>query len=638
MQLTNEIYDVDQNHYFQYENDLPNLVLPMVSDKDTKIFEEISSKYVPLMKSHSYEILPAYMYHLHTQSIYAMVGKTYDYSLYHNLYEIPNFQKMLNDISTFCRQWIRHHLYLSTYRLYDGCENHFRINAFEFSVNSDKTLKLAFNNKIVETLPEIDFGFKSYGYGSYLTQEKPASYAFEHFNFDSFIVFGQRSAHELFHTTFHTSFNEYTAMFLDYYFPRFDSELKSELNNMISTSKQIQIAKNTFFGAPSSSLSKGAYKEFFKLLDKHVLSLALKSFGFNLDIYHYNFVAKNYNQIAELEQTSPNLLPMINHLRHSNHYLLAINPDVPILKQIHDLFKKDNIEPKVWRYIANSKISINSYLSHFSISYYNNLIRPLTFVNAPMNLSYFKTYVTLRRHKYSLLELCERLICNSKINQKMANRIIQLTLEQSVIAKKKSVLKEYVNNTLMQLSDYLDAVFRDENHDLLPKDHTFTWVKLTKLVHEYHERVIEQQRPKHNFIYFSLIDDFTFNDVAIRQIANTDEIYHEGKALHHCVYSYDDRCANGTAFIFSMISENSRSTAHFSLDLNDKSFVLIQHRSYCNQKPTKAHSEAMKQLSRHFASAVSNLDLNVLKEHVQINYMNLASVVFENNDFRDVPF
>lgn len=638
MQLTNEIYDVDQNHYFQYENDLPNLVLPTVSDKDTKIFEEISSKYVPLMKSHSNGILPIYLDYLHTQSMCAMLGKKYNQSLNYHLYEISNFQKMLNDISTFCRQWIRHNLYLSTYRLYEGDKNHFRINAFEFSVNPDKTLKLSFHNKIVETLPEIDAGFESHGYGIYPNREKAVASAFEHFNYDSFIVFGQRSAHSLFHTTFNTSFNEYIAMFLDYYFPRFDSELKSEIKDMVYNSKQFQIAKNTFFGASCNSLAKGAYKGFFQLLDKHVLSLALKSFGFNLDMYHYNFVATHYKQIAELEQTSPKLLPMIKHLQHPNYFLYTVDPDVPILKQIHDLFKQYNIEPKVWRYIANSPISVNAYLSLFRISYYNDAIRPLTLINSPMNLSYFKSYITLRRHKYSLLELCERLISNSKINQKTANRIIQLTLEQSVIAKKKSVLKEYVNNSLIQLTDFLDAVSRDQYDDLLPKDHTFTWVKLTKLVHEYHERVIEQQRPKHNFRYFSLLDDFTFNDVTIRQLANTDEIYHEGKALHHCVYSYDDRCANGTAFIFSMISENSRSTAHFSLDLNDKSFVLIQHRSYCNQKPTKAHSEALKQLSKLFASAVSNLDVNVLKEHVQINYMNLASVVFENDDFRDVPF
>jgi len=73
----------------------------------------------------------------------------------------------------------------------------------------------------------------------------------------------------------------------------------------------------------------------------------------------------------------------------------------------------------------------------------------------------------------------------------------------------------------------------------------------------------------------------------IRELLTSDELYEEGKAMHHCAGSYVHSCANGTNAIFSLAKYSEEETdrmATIQIELATKQ--IIQAAKKCNARTT----------------------------------------------------
>lgn len=75
---------------------------------------------------------------------------------------------------------------------------------------------------------------------------------------------------------------------------------------------------------------------------------------------------------------------------------------------------------------------------------------------------------------------------------------------------------------------------------------------------------------------------FSFNGLTITPARNEHELYLEGKLLGHCVHSYSNRHANGKTAIFFIRKQDEPETPYFTLELDEKSFKVLQNRGYKN--------------------------------------------------------
>ena len=68
----------------------------------------------------------------------------------------------------------------------------------------------------------------------------------------------------------------------------------------------------------------------------------------------------------------------------------------------------------------------------------------------------------------------------------------------------------------------------------------------------------------------------------IRAVEDDDELYAEGKILHHCVYSYADRHCSGTTAIMVIRHEDKPDEPYFTLEFGEKELKVRQNRGLRN--------------------------------------------------------
>lgn len=84
--------------------------------------------------------------------------------------------------------------------------------------------------------------------------------------------------------------------------------------------------------------------------------------------------------------------------------------------------------------------------------------------------------------------------------------------------------------------------------------------------------------------------------IEITQLVTEGELRQEGAEMNHCVSNYFREVIHGYSLIFSLRSQDSRSTLEIHPPLNDSSFSIIQHQSFANRMPDEEHLVAGKLL------------------------------------------
>jgi len=82
----------------------------------------------------------------------------------------------------------------------------------------------------------------------------------------------------------------------------------------------------------------------------------------------------------------------------------------------------------------------------------------------------------------------------------------------------------------------------------------------------------------------------------IKELLTTEELWEEGKAMHHCVASYSNYCSNGTSAIYSMTSQTDEGVMErmVTIEVKVANKQISQIRKVCNAKP---NSEDMRIIS-----------------------------------------
>ncbi|MBA7634563.1 hypothetical protein ES703_42149 [subsurface metagenome] len=70
----------------------------------------------------------------------------------------------------------------------------------------------------------------------------------------------------------------------------------------------------------------------------------------------------------------------------------------------------------------------------------------------------------------------------------------------------------------------------------------------------------------------------------IEEILNSKDLADEGKAMKHCVYSYDERIASGKVSIWSLQKDSERK---LTVEVENSSRTIVQAREKYNRLPDK---------------------------------------------------
>lgn len=75
---------------------------------------------------------------------------------------------------------------------------------------------------------------------------------------------------------------------------------------------------------------------------------------------------------------------------------------------------------------------------------------------------------------------------------------------------------------------------------------------------------------------------FESDGLMIRPVRTPEELYLEGSTLHHCVYSYLDRHANGSTAILLIRHVDDPQSPFYTLELNERNMAVVQNRGLRN--------------------------------------------------------
>ena len=146
-------------------------------------------------------------------------------------------------------------------------------------------------------------------------------------------------------------------------------------------------------------------------------------------------------------------------------------------------------------------------------------------------------------------------------------------------------------NQLSDLTDFLEAKRLEENKFTV-MGFGYTLKSLLDKMRDWHY-ALRRLKVLGSFSWDGFpIDDHVFEKLnehkkvitwRIHQIKNTKELSAEGTAMHHCVFSYKDRCIKGTCSIWSLTSEDMGvSKRRVTIEVNDYGRI-IQARGFANR-------------------------------------------------------
>ena len=103
----------------------------------------------------------------------------------------------------------------------------------------------------------------------------------------------------------------------------------------------------------------------------------------------------------------------------------------------------------------------------------------------------------------------------------------------------------------------------------------------------WHEAIAKCEAAKSNYkIPAAWYPAHQVNGYQIVPLDSTEKLWKEGRAMHHCVGSYDSRVASGKCYIYSVRQGDNR-IATIELARKDGKVVPQQIRAACNDEPPK---------------------------------------------------
>lgn len=93
-------------------------------------------------------------------------------------------------------------------------------------------------------------------------------------------------------------------------------------------------------------------------------------------------------------------------------------------------------------------------------------------------------------------------------------------------------------------------------------------------------------------LFYAKIDTSSIESCTIKELVTQLELIEEGNVMHHCVSGYFRKILNGESRIFSIITENDRTTLEVSLHTNE----IVQHSGLSNKRPHKDNINIAKQI------------------------------------------
>ena len=137
---------------------------------------------------------------------------------------------------------------------------------------------------------------------------------------------------------------------------------------------------------------------------------------------------------------------------------------------------------------------------------------------------------------------------DARFPRSVAERILRLALEQSLVAKKRHRLNRFIAE---ELSLVEDALLADGATVNLPRQLSWGW--LMRYQAAWHElQHAEMLTAQQGIQWDSALAEFTHGKFQVVPLTDAAVLYEEGKLMRHCVSSYSEGCLDGASRIFSV--------------------------------------------------------------------------------------
>ena len=142
---------------------------------------------------------------------------------------------------------------------------------------------------------------------------------------------------------------------------------------------------------------------------------------------------------------------------------------------------------------------------------------------------------------------------------------------------------DYINDQVFNLKNNINWKHKTVNNLLRDSEQ---WHNDT-----YHLRQLKEENivfPKSSISNYSIKYTSLNNSIesySIEQIISSNELYNEGRQLHHCVYSYSSYCESNSCQIFSLSIIDQKNKSRPLLTIEVKENDIYQVRGKYNREP-----------------------------------------------------
>lgn len=344
------------------------------------------------------------------------------------------------------------------------------------------------------------------------------------------------------------------------------------------------------------------------LLPVEVSTLAHRTYGPAFSTEDFNRISENLSVVKQVYSTSPNLLPVLGWILNQRTPLIEqqlFGRSVTV-KEFFDGFRKALISrlqnsvdgasfsPGAWRFLAKQPPAV-----------VRSIVRP----DLPGLPGMFSTLALLAGtgespiprplmdHLYSYIER----YLNPGMDSNGISRYLRLLILELRNAQRGEAVFAEVLNQAIQISDWLVLLGYSEGFPLRNSN----WASLLRKQQEWHDMagwnlgLSDDDVP--DTFWGSALDHLDIDGCNIRSLNSSQELISEGREMHHCVSTYRQDCERGVSKIFSIQSNDGRST--LELRQSEGVWDISQHRGVWNSSPPIAHQRVAVKLLYEYQDA-----------------------------------
>jgi hypothetical protein len=271
------------------------------------------------------------------------------------------------------------------------------------------------------------------------------------------------------------------------------------------------------------------------------------------------------------------LFTATGHLTPSNHHKMITDPSIGMLSEMDYARYLIKIIVSGESFFKKNKESFNKKESHYFCS---------------------------SKTKYLSELSLKKLILEARVNAHgmpigIGAKII-IALNQKNAGVNSTFIREFIDFlartnadlSINDIGDIWDAVNWKHNNGGFSFSKR-TLISVINLTNEWHEDLAKDKIQLNSYTWEGLpLEDATYETADafyyVTQIKTTKALSKEGKAMHHCVGAYADRCKKGQCGIFTIkkfLKQSSRIVDLSTVEVNPYGRV-VQHRGPFNQTPT----------------------------------------------------